>query len=317
MLRALSLTVVIAVVLVGCSSDDSSNEAPTTPAAVTTTEATPTTVASSTAVDGQSGVIVEKDLVFGSYNGVDMTLDLYLPADPSGAPIVVEPPLPRDVAEIGAIVVGNVEAIGDPPDAEDEGMRFLGDHGRHIRAQAEATACAIRFARAKATELGNDDPVVVVYGLSQWGGVAAHVALFGASLEERWDEFAATVGGPPRQVECTAADGSTHVDALVDTAGTYDLNVPAIEGLYGRTYQQEADPDLQQFLVSAIGANPELTVRLFHDPADPAIPITVSEDFEAALAAAGYDVQLATFDGGHNFPPKELSLEVLTEILSQ
>ena len=147
--------------------------------------------------------------------------------------------------------------------------------------------------------------------------VEAHVALFAASLEERWDEFAATVGGPPRQVECTAADGSTHVDALVDTAGTYDLNVPAIEGLYGRTYQQEADSDLQQFLASAIGANPELTVRLFHDPADPAIPITVSEDFEAVLAAAGYDVQLATFAGCHNFPPKELSLKVLTEILSQ
>ena len=36
-----------------------------------------------------------------------------------------------------------------------------------------------------------------------------------------------------------------------------------------------------------------------------------------SMAAAGYDVQLATFDGGHNFPPKELSLEVLTEILSQ
>lgn len=317
MLRVLSLTVVIAVVLVGCSSGDSSNEATTTPAAVTTTEATPTTAASSTAVDGQSGVVVEKGLVFGSYNGVAMTLDLYLPAEPSSAPIVVEPPLPGDVAEVGAIVIGNVEAIGDPPEAEDEGMRFLADHGQHIRAQAEATACAIRVARARASELGNDDPVVVLYGLSQPGGVAAHVALFGASLEERWDEFAATVGGPPRQVECAAADGSTHVDALVDTAGTYDLYVPAIEGLYGRAYQQEVDSALQQFLAGAIGVNRELTVRLFHDPADPAIPITVSEDFEAALAAAGYDVQLATFDGGHNFPPKELSLEALMEILSR
>lgn len=274
-------------------------------------EVTPTTV-----VDGQPRVVIESNLAFATYEDLTLTLDLHLPADPAGAPIQIEGP--REMAQEGAIVVVIQQGVPDPPDSpdgDDEGMRFLGDHGAHIRAEGEAGACAIRFARARASELGSDDPIVVVAGFSQPGGVAAHVALFGAALDERWDEFAAKVGGPPRQVECTVPDGSTHVDALVANAGTYDLYVPVIEGLYGRTYQQERDPDLQQFLASAVGINPELTVRLTHGTADSAIPVTVSADFEAALADAGYDVQLTTFDGDHENPPTELSLEIFREVL--
>jgi S-formylglutathione hydrolase FrmB len=44
--------------------------------------------------------------------------------------------------------------------------------------------------------------------------------------------------------------------------------------------------------------------------------MTASADFEAALSAAGYDVQLTTFDGGHHDPPTELGLEVFREVLS-
>ena len=121
--RLFLLSLAAALVAGACTQGDdaATGETTSTAAAVATTKATPTTVASSTAVDGQSGVVVEKDLVFGSYNGVAMTLDLYLPAEPSGTPIVVEPPFPDDLAEAGAIVVGNVEGVGDPPDADDEG----------------------------------------------------------------------------------------------------------------------------------------------------------------------------------------------------
>ncbi len=115
------------------------------------------------------------------------------------------------------------------------------DHGANIRAMAESAACAIRFARAQASQLGSDDPVVVLTGFSGGGGVAAHTALFGAALEASWDEYA-TEGGPPRQVECEVTDGSTHVDALVGMAGPYEAFVPTYDGKYGRAYQQERDP---------------------------------------------------------------------------
>ena len=49
-------------------------------------------------------------------------------------------------------------------------MRYLSNHGAHIRAKAEANACAVSFVRARAAELGNDDPNVVLTGFSEAGG---------------------------------------------------------------------------------------------------------------------------------------------------
>lgn len=44
-------------------------------------------------------------------------------------------------------------------------------------------------------------------------------------------------------------------------------------------------------------------------------PLTNSVDFERALANAGYDVQLTSFEGGHHAPSIEISLQVLNEVL--
>jgi len=301
-------TVGLLVSVAACGNDEAED--------VTSTAAPTTAIAPTTTVEEQPQAVIERDVAFATYNGVTLTLDLYIPAEPDGAPIVIEPweNFAERIAQEGAIAV-IVETGVEVPDAGDDAEARLSDHGAVIRAQAEQTACAILFARARAAELGSDDPVVVVGGFSEYGGVAAHVALFGATLEQRWDEFAATVGGPPRQVECVVAEGSTHVDALVGLAGAYENYVPAFEGRYGRAYQQERDPELQQFLASAIGADPELTVRLIHGTADGMIPMESSVAFEGALADAGYDVQLATFGGGHHVPPTELSLEIFTEVL--
>lgn len=280
-----------------------------------TTAAPATTAAPTSDVSDQPEVVVEKGIPFATFGDITLTLDLRLPADPSDAPVAIEAWYPDELAEAGAIIAAIDQGVPDTDD-DDYAVRYLSDHGAHIRAKAEATACAVSVVRARAAELGNDDPVVVVTGFSEAGGLAAHVALFGESLEQRWDEFAAEVGGPPRQVECSIADGSTHVDALVGGAGTYDLYVPVIEGLYGRSWMQERDPELQQFLATAVGINPGLTVRLTHATDDPAIPMTVSTDFEAALADAGYDVQLTTYEGGHRAPPADIGLPLYIELLS-
>jgi len=63
----------------------------------------------------------------------------------------------------------------------------LGDRGAGVRVMAEGAACAIRFARAQALELGSDDPVVVLTGLSRGGGPATHAALF-------WSDPRGTLG---------------------------------------------------------------------------------------------------------------------------
>lgn len=262
-------------------------------------------------------VVVERGVQYATVNGMPLTLDLYVPADPAGAPIVIEPweAYADSIAKQGAFAVLGQTGVPDPEEVAGEDISHLRDHGAHIRAQAEAYACRIAFARERAAELGSADPIVVAGGFSEGGGVAAHVALFGASLEQAWQQFAAEAGGPPSQVECLVPDGSTHVDALVGWAGAYDLYVPVIDGLFGRAYQQQRDPELQQFLASAVGADPTLKVRLLHGTADQAIPVSNSTAFEAALADAGYDVQLTTYQRGHEDPPAEVSQAVFTEVL--
>jgi hypothetical protein len=179
---------------------------------------------------------------------------------------------------------------------------------------ADGAACAIRFARARASELGSDNPVVVLTGLSRGGGPATHAAMFGAALEARWDEYAAE-GGPPRQVECEANEGSTHVDALVGVAGIYDVFVPIYDGKWGRVFQQERYPELWEFLSSSIGVNPDLKIRLIHGESDGDIPHENSVEFAAVLTDAGYDVgEVIAFDGGH-WVPTELVIPTVMELI--
>jgi hypothetical protein len=187
------------------------------------------------------------------------------------------------------------------------------EHGLGARAMADSVGCAIRFARIRASELGSDDPVVVLSGFSLGGAPAAHAAMFGADLEAAWEEFAAE-GGPPGQVACEVTGGSTHVDALVGMSGAYDVLAPIYDGKWGRSYQQEHDPELGSFLASAIGANPSLKVRLLHGEADGWIPYDNSTGFAAALADAGYDVEMIGFAGGHGEPPPEIAVPIIMDV---
>ena len=300
--RVMLLVVLVSLVVVSCGAGESTDTSPSATAATT------------------SAPTVETDVAFATYNGEPFTLDLHVPADSAGAPILVTEGVEEVVVERfvdeGVIVVnleGETEPEGMPIAGPDQPMQ---DNRVPFRITAEWFGCAIRFAREQAAELGNDDPAVALMSLSVGGGNVAHVALFGADLEAAWDEFAAA-GGPTRQIECATTGGSTDVDGLIGVAGAYDFLVPIYEGLYGLSYQREQDPDFQAFLASAVGRNPDLMVRLFHDPADRAIPLENSTMFEDALAGAGYDVELITFDGGHSYPTAELIAPALMEVLGR
>jgi predicted esterase len=324
MLRPYSLPLVASFILVvlllpacGDSADDSVG---TTLASTTTT---------TTVVEEQVIAVTEKDLVYATWEEATLAeeatlvLDMSAPVESSGAPIVIHLPglgghgtsrqMVEGLVEEGAIVfvvqfalVRRISPATILPDPS--------DHGANIRAMAESVACAIRFARAQASQLGSDDPVVVLTGFSGGGGPAAHTALFGATLEASWDEYAAE-GGPPRQVECEVTDGSTHVDALVGMAGIYDAFVPIYDGKWGRAYQQERDPEQWSFLSSSIGANPDLKVRLLHGESDGDIPYENSVEFAAMLTDAGYDVgEVIAFDGGH-WVPTELVIPTVMELI--
>jgi acetyl esterase/lipase len=292
------------------------------------TEATTTTKA--TAVEDQPVVVTEKDVVYAiwqegalAYEGweeMSLTLDMYAPAEAGGAPIVIYLPGRGETDAPTLLVDGLVEEgmivfVVRYARSKAGGETMLRDGGVVVRAKAESVACAIRFAREQASERDSADPVVVLTGFSSGGGLAAHGALFGDTLEARWDEHAAE-GGPPRQVECEVTEGSTHVDALVGMAGIYDVFVPIYDGRWGRAYQQEHDPALWQFLSASIGANPDLTVRLIHGTNDEVISYENSVEFATMLTDAGYDVgEVIAFAEGEHLAPAELAVPTIMEII--
>ena len=179
-----------------------------------------------------------------------------------------------------------------------------------VRAMADAEACAIRLARG--SEYGSETAPLLLTGFSRHGGLASHVALAGESFDRVWDEYAESGGGPPAQYDCTVSEGSTRVEGLVGVAGVYDAMV-GYEGLYGRDFLQEHEPDLWEMLWSTVGLHPELRVRLLHGDADTTPPPENSAAFEAVLAEAGYDVELVEFAGGH-FVPRDLVTAAVMEL---
>ena len=177
---------------------------------------------------------------------------------------------------------------------------------------AEAVACAVRFARG--SEYGSETAPLVLAGFSRHAGLAAHVALAGEDFDRLWAEYEETMGAPPVQYDCSFSEASTRVDGLAGVAGTYDIYV-GYEGLYGRDFLLEHEPDLWEMLWGTVGLHPDLRVRLLHGDSDLTVPLEVSAAFEAVLAEAGYDVELVEFAGGH-FAPGDLVVETVMGLIS-
>lgn len=278
---------------------------------VTQPDSTASTVAATTTtlVEVPVEALSERDVVYASdiSDGRAVMLDMLFPANPADAPIVIEGE--EDWVELGMIVVKRHE---DPPGLATGPEGMVAD--RHsVRGWGELLACAIRVARVRASELGNESPKVVIVGFSLLGGISTQFGLFGETFDTRWEEFAAA-GGPPRQFECAVAGGSTHVDAVIGVAGTYDLSMPVIDGTFGREYQRERDPEIQEFLASAIGANQDLELHFIHGTLDE-IPAEYASELADVLADAGYDVQVTMWPGEHEMPPDDIFMPILTEVI--
>ena len=142
------------------------------PPAGTAEEGSPSSTSTSTSVV-TSSINTRVDIFeYATHAQRPLMLDMYVPAEPGGAPIVLFLPggggmgtwVLEPLAEAGAIVF-HVRSAQRAAEA----TTLLADHGAAARAQADSMACAIRFARARAAELGSDDPVVVLTSFS-WVG---------------------------------------------------------------------------------------------------------------------------------------------------
>jgi len=266
------------------------------------------------ASDSPGEVTAVGNLVYATGRAPDaeteLMLSVYLPAGSEDAPMVLDAgwavPDPRALNERGVSVF-----LMQAPDLW---SRFMLDADpTAVRTMVEAVACAVRFARG--SEYGSETAPLVLTGFSRHGMTASHVALVGESFDRVWDEYTESAGGPPAQYDCTVSDASTRVDGFVGIGGGNDAMVGyAADSPYGRDFLLEHEPDLWEMLWGTVGLHPELRVRLIHGDSDSLIPFENSAAFEAALAEAGYDVELVEFAGGHDVP-HDLVVETVMELV--
>ena len=267
--------------------------------------------------DAPAEVTVVSDLVYATGrspdDAVELTLTLYRAAGSEDAPMVVD--IGGWAVDAQALAERGVSVFSVPsvPDRWDEVMRDADPTA--YRAMVGAVGCAARFARG--SEYGSETAPLVLTGWSANGALATHVALAGEDFDRLWDEYEAS-GGPPAHYDCTVAEGSTRVDAVVGVAGAYDVLVgydsSSYGGPYGRDFLLEHEPELWELLDGTVGLHPGLRVRLLHGHSDGTIPFENSVAFEALLAEAGYDVGLTGYQGGHGVPT-DLTTEAMMGLL--
>jgi acetyl esterase/lipase len=280
--------VLLLAVLIGCSPDDdaaprpgpteqtaASTDITTTSRATTSTTSaaagTPTTTGPSSApipqeAPGPGGVVT------------------HLPDDPTGAPVAV-------LVHGGGWVGGSPDLMEPLAEAlADDGMVVFNASYRTLRdgggfpASFDDVACAVRYARARAAEVGASREVTLV-GHSAGAHLSASVAL-------SEDTFG---GGCPWE-------GSSTPDRLVGLAGVYriDTVAPIMRVFLGGDRQaaplawEGADP------FTHLTAGRAFETILVHGLDDRIVPAESSESFAQALDEAGAEAFVHLVEGGHN-----------------
>jgi len=255
-------------------------------------------------------VEVTSDVVYATLLQPDVTeqrLDVYTPKEAGTWPVVVflhgldatkegHIKESKALAEQGAVVF----TVNWPTWIVDLAAR---ENGKGFREMSEVLSCAIGFARATASDYGGDPSQVTLVGFSYGAAYGAWVSLAGDDLDRLWEQFAATRGGPPPQVECVVSRVSASVDAFVGIGGRYGFAEPL----------QERDPELWQIAspYAHLGQDLDLRVRLIHGERDSTVRSKHSVQFNDVLAEAGYDTSLTLFDGIHRVPIELTAAKVM------
>ena len=209
---------------------------------------------------------------------------VHLPDRPAGAPVVVlvhgggwvagspisMTPLAEEAAARGAVVVNASYRVGR-------------DRGGYP-SSFDDVACAVRFARDRAAEVGAAGPLVLA-GHSAGAHISAVVAL----SEDRFGD------------DCPW-EGTSTPDTLVGLAGIYRLDAvaPVMEFFLGgdRASAPEAWEAADPYAHLLAGTS--FDTLLIHGLDDRIVPADSSEAFAEALSDVGADVLVRLVEGGHN-----------------
>jgi acetyl esterase/lipase len=263
---------------------------------------------------GQSApeVVIEKDIVYGHSDGVDLKLDLAKP--PSG-----QGPFPALVC-----IHGGAWQMGEKS-AYEPVIRQLASYGyvaaaveyrlapaHKWPAQIEDVKCAVRYLRAHAKDLNIDPAKMGAVGDSAGG----HLSLLLGLMDPK-DGLEGT-GGNPEQ--------SSKVQAVANFYGPTDLRVWRLTPEADAELKKSGGKDSNTWLVDLLGTSDRAApvmaqmspityvdagdspIITFHGTADPLVPIEQAKLLHAALEKAGVTQKLVPMEGaGHGFDPLTLA----------
>jgi acetyl esterase/lipase len=234
-----------------------------------------------------------RDLVYATFNGIDLKLDLYLPQKTNARVVVyVHGGAWREGSKsempLGALV--------------DQGYAVASVDYRLSRvvqfpAQVHDIKAAIRFLRGEGSRLGVDASRIAVAGSSAGGHLAALVG-----VSNRIKALEGTVGDYlPESSDVQAIVslfGASNLQTILAQSTPYGLKVrvPALQLLLGG--QPEDQPEITR-LASPVfhvdATDPPLL--LIHGDQDPQMPINQSHELQGAYEAAGLPVQFHVIHG--------------------
>ena len=243
------------------------------------------------------GVTVIEDIRFASVNGHDLLLDLYLPADAAGAPLLVwvhgggwSRGERKPVSTLAFVEAGYAMASVD--------YRLSGV--APFPAQIHDLKSAIRFLRAQASAYGYDARRIGILGVSAGAHLAALVATTNGDTRLEGD-----VGGHLDQSSDVAAAvsyfGASNLTTILDQSTPFGLNirVPGLEALFGGPPDEKTDlAELASPVFQVDRGDPPLL--LLHGDQDPQMPINQSHELHGAYKALGLNVHFEVVHGARH-----------------
>ena len=264
-----------------------------------------------------AGPTIINDVIYAKSlrEGVDdQLLDIYVPHGDGLRPVVVfmhglgnskiiHTSISRQMAEAGVIVF----TVNWPSLMLRNSSEWTSEGFREIY---EVISCAVRYARTNAAEYGGDQSRIILAGFSAGANIGGWHALSGGTLDQTWDDFAATnEGSPAPQVTCVAdMDVSAHVNVFIGIGGRYTRE----------DFLKESNEPLWEIVspLNQIGRYTELRTRLMHGSKDIDVPAEHSEFLHNLLIKNGYDTKVVIFDGKHYVPIEE-TIAVILELADE
>ncbi len=237
-------------------------------------------------------ILVERDLVYATADGADLTLDCFSPRSEGPHPAIV-------------FIHGGGWTAGDKSIWDDEALRFV-DEGyvaisidyrlapaAPFPAAVEDCKAAVRWLRAHAVELDVDPDRIGAMGSSAGGHLAAMLG-----VTDGTEGLEGASGGLAL---------SSRVQAVVDYFGPTDLTQagmlpdPAIVAFLGGTCAQQPIRCAQASPVSYVSPD-DPPFLIVHGTRDARVPFSQSVLLRDALEAAGVEVELLALEGaGHGW----------------